>query len=1138
MNLYTTILIEFLLISSSILLLFKYRTKLGLAPLYILLGSVQYLQALSGTMVSFKLFGEYPIYPSSVIVFSAVLFALLLIYIKEGVTSARTLMIGIIISNVILSALFGITYVQEHANQIISVQDSSSIFQINYKYFITGTIVLFIDFILLVIIYQFLISQLNKLFFFLILFISLFSVLLFDALAFNFILKFGTPIFTTSLIGHLIGKTFSAIIFSFILYIYLKFIDKEEDNVSFIAAQNRDIFSIFIYKKKYLNLKEEKQEIEKKFISQIESTLNQISDGFVSLDSDWCYTYVNDKAGEFLGRSPESLIGKYIWTEFPDGVNLPFYNAYYEAVKTQQTQYFIDYNEPFDKWIKNTIYPSSDGLSIYFTDFTERKKAEIALKESEKYLENIIDNIGDPVFVKDSESHLLLINDAFCKIFNVTKKDVIGKTLAENVPPEERESFLRIDKQVILTGVENINEETLTLHGKEARIISTKKTRLVDSKGNKFLIGVIRDITERKNAEIALVENEKKYRSLIEQASDGIIISDLQTNILEVNNNLAKLLGYSASEFIGMNINQLVADNELNDLSVRLKQLNAGLNPVYERVMKRKDGTEFIAEVNSSKTDSGLLVAFIRDITERKKAEEIIKESEERFAAIFKAAPGSIILTSLSDMKTVEVNDNFTTITGYSREEALGKTIKDLNMWVNPASRVRFLELIEKNGFVHDLEADVNHKSGIILNGLISAQVITISEKKYLLGVFYDITERKKTEEEIRLAHQRLTTHLNNSPLAIIEWDKNLIIRNWSIQAKNIFGWEASEVVGKHFKDLNLVHEDAAAATAIIAEDLTNGKIKNNRIINRNYTKINKVIYCEWYNSVLQSADGEIETIFSLVQDVTERKKAEIEVEKHKNNLKELVELRTNQLEKEKVKAQSADLMKSAFLATMSHELRTPMNSIIGFTGILLKELAGPLNDEQKRQLGMVKNSGQHLLGLINDVLDISKIEAGKLKVSIYHFDYLTMLEKTIDFLLPQASKKELDIHSEITELSITLNSDERRVEQVLLNLLSNAIKFSKQGTITVKVDIVDGFVVTQVIDQGVGMSKKDLNKLFMPFIQLDGGLSRTHEGTGLGLAICKSLIEKLGGTIQVQSKVGKGSNFTFTLPLEYVDKV
>jgi signal transduction histidine kinase len=272
------------------------------------------------------------------------------------------------------------------------------------------------------------------------------------------------------------------------------------------------------------------------------------------------------------------------------------------------------------------------------------------------------------------------------------------------------------------------------------------------------------------------------------------------------------------------------------------------------------------------------------------------------------------------------------------------------------------------------------------------------------------------------------------------------------------------------------------------------------------------------------------------VIDITEKKNIEAELEKHRNNLEELVEVRTAELEKEKVKAQSADLMKSAFLATMSHELRTPMNSIIGFTGILLKEFAGPLNEEQKKQLSMVKTSGQNLLGLINDVLDISKIEAGKLKVSFYPFNYLTTLEKTIDFLLPQASKKGLIINSEISETAITLNSDERRVEQVLLNLLSNAIKFSKNGSIQVKVDIADNFVVTQVIDQGIGIGKKDLNKLFIPFIQLNGGLSRSHEGTGLGLAICKNLIEKLGGSIQVESKKGKGSNFTFKLPIELID--
>ena len=275
--------------------------------------------------------------------------------------------------------------------------------------------------------------------------------------------------------------------------------------------------------------------------------------------------------------------------------------------------------------------------------------------------------------------------------------------------------------------------------------------------------------------------------------------------------------------------------------------------------------------------------------------------------------------------------------------------------------------------------------------------------------------------------------------------------------------------------------------------------------------------------------------MFSVI-DITELKTIELELETYRNNLEKLVEIRTNELNKEKVKAQSADLMKSAFLATMSHELRTPMNSIIGFTGILLKEYAGPLNEEQKKQLGMVKNSSQHLLGLINDVLDISKIEAGKLNVLLAPFNYLITLEKTIEFLGPQAAKKGLVINSEISELNITLNSDERGVEEVVLSLLSNAIKFSEEGEIKVKVEVSDDFVVTQIIDQGLGIERRDIKKLFLPFIQLNEGLNRTHEGTGLGLTICKNLIEKLGGTISVESKKDEGSKFTFSLPLAHLD--
>jgi PAS domain S-box-containing protein len=760
MNIFTTILIEFLFVTSSILFLFRFRSKLGLAPLYILLGAIQYLQVSSGTNFSFQVFGEYTIYSRSVIIFSALLFAVLLIYIKESATSAQTLILGIIVSNILLTILAGVTYSQENVLDLINADSTKTSFFTDYKYFIVGTIILFFDFFLLIILYQFLITKIKKLHFFLILFISLTTVLVFDSLVFNLVLKSGSPDFTNSLIGHIIGKLIAAFAFSLILYVYLKYLDKEGRNISFIANEDADIFSILRYRKKYLSLKIEKNKTEKRLVSQLESSLNNVSDGFVSIDAKWRYIFVNIKAGEFLGKSPEYLIGKHIWTEFPEGVGLPFYKAYYKATETQQTQIFQEYYPPYEKWFENRVYPSAEGLTIYFTDITELKEAENQIIKSEKLFRDLTSNAPVAIFQTDKEGYCNYVNEEWVKYAGMPFEAAMGYGWTNAIHPEDRE-----------------------------RVIQEWQKSL--QSGNKFI-------------------------------------------------------------------------------------------------------------------------------------------SEFRF-----------------------------------------------------------------------------------LNG------------------------------------------------------------------KNQITWLSAKAVG------------------------------------------------------IYNAQNQLYGYIGMALDITEKIEVQKEVTKYKNHLEELVEIRTTELEKEKIKAQSADLMKSAFLATMSHELRTPMNSIIGFTGILLKEFAGPLNEEQKKQLSMVKNSGQHLLGLINDILDISKIEAGKLKVSKSPFNYITTLEKSIEFIKPQINKKGLQISAEFAKKEIILNSDERRIEQILLNLISNAIKFSNQGTILIKVDIDNNFVTTQVIDQGIGIDKEEIIKLFMPFIQLDGGLSRNHEGTGLGLAICKRLIEKLGGSIEVQSKKGEGSNFNFKLPLE-----
>jgi signal transduction histidine kinase len=277
--------------------------------------------------------------------------------------------------------------------------------------------------------------------------------------------------------------------------------------------------------------------------------------------------------------------------------------------------------------------------------------------------------------------------------------------------------------------------------------------------------------------------------------------------------------------------------------------------------------------------------------------------------------------------------------------------------------------------------------------------------------------------------------------------------------------------------------------------------------------------------------------------DIEPRRRAEKALREINSSLERRVEERTAELAVARDRAEAADRLKSAFLATMSHELRTPLNSIIGFTGILLQKLAGPLNAEQEKQLGMVRGSARHLLELINDVLDISKIEAGELEIRREPFNLRESVDRLMGLVKPMADRKGLALEKELPESLPIIASDRRRVEQILLNLLNNGIKFTEVGKVTLAAELLQAYrgpgatsagpgVRLSVADTGIGIDPKDLPTLFRPFRQIDSGLSRRHEGTGLGLAICRRLAELLGGEVSAQSEPGRGSVFTVTLPV------
>ena len=296
--------------------------------------------------------------------------------------------------------------------------------------------------------------------------------------------------------------------------------------------------------------------------------------------------------------------------------------------------------------------------------------------------------------------------------------------------------------------------------------------------------------------------------------------------------------------------------------------------------------------------------------------------------------------------------------------------------------------------------------------------------------------------------------------------------------------------------------------------------------------------YDQWFENRVYPTQGGISVVF---QDITLRKRAEVLLREANEGLESRVSQRTAELKAALIRAEAADRLKSTFLATMSHELRTPLNSILGFTGIILQGLAGPLTDEQTTQLTMVRSSARHLLDLIRDVLDISKIEAGQLDMRSEPVDLRASVQTVVFTVTPMLERKGLTLSVVLPPTIPPMVSDRRRLEQILLNLLNNAIKFTDTGTVTLTIetyhtssssDVPPPAVCIRVADTGIGIQADDLATLFQPFRQIDAGLARVHEGTGLGLAISRRLTELLGGTIAVDSVWGKGSVFSVTLPL------
>lgn len=556
----------------------------------------------------------------------------------------------------------------------------------------------------------------------------------------------------------------------------------------------------------------------------------------------------------------------------------------------------------------------------------------------------------------------------------------------------------------------------------------------------------------------------------------------------------------------------------------------ASLVPLSDREIEVGKGLAFVLI-------SAVLIGLLQIMEDRHRRQiEASAQSERIFSdAMLESMPG-IVYSYNESGEFLRWNRNFEIVTGYTAAEITSMSPLDF-FHANDRHLIanRIAEVFERGGSY--VEAPFVSKDGTATPYFLTGKRMELDGAPCLVGMGIDISERRKAEE----VQLQLAAIVNSTFDAIIGQSLDGTITSWNVGAIDIFGYQPSEVVGK--KASLLCPPDRLAELSDAMERIKHGdhiESIETRRLRKDGSQVDVFIT---YSPILDPS-GKIIGISKIARDITERKRAEAALQELNETLERKVEQRTAELTAALLKAESADRLKSAFLATMSHELRTPLNSIIGFTGIVLQGLAGPLNPEQGKQLGMVRNSANHLLELINDVLDLSKIEADQLEVQSEPFDLRASIEKVAGLIEPMADAKQVDFSRDIAPGVGQMVGDRRRVEQILLNVLNNAIKFTDQGSVALRADRVEAYrpagssrpvqaVQIRVKDTGIGIRPEDLQQLFLPFRQVDTGLARQHEGTGLGLVICRRLAALMGGEITVESEWSKGSEFIVTLPTE-----
>ncbi len=880
-----------------------------------------------------------------------------------------------------------------------------------------------------------------------------------------------------------------------------------------------------------------KQKMNEEKLLKSNDYLNNILDGFPALlwrdEANKECEYVNKAWCQFTGETyKEALKGRLERHIHPDDIERckENYDICVENRIPYQIEYKLKRHDGLYRWVMDTGKPFYDldenyqGYIGVIQDITERKEYEETLSDMSKFYLRIFENFPIILWKTDKEGNITYIDNKWIKVLGRPDEGG-GYRWLNFIHPDDRNHCLKIQKTAFAEYHDFDMEFRYISKSGEYRWAHSYNQPFYNHK-NEFegYIGIAIDIHDRKVAE----DSRKIYELLSEVSRETILFIDEEGSIIDANRAAVKLYGYTLDELCSMNIRDIRVNGELFESQFE-EASTRGIS--FETEHRCKDGSIFPVEVSSQGMDikgKKIIVSIIRNIYERKKVEEALRKSEEKYKHLFNSAADAVFLQTFSgdsgkSSRLIEVNDAACKSFGYTREELLCMNSSDI---IAPNYQKLVKDYINAMQHQSHITVESMHvsKDGIKIPVEVSIHSFELDGEKVWLSVARDITERKKAESLIIESEKRYHSLFMNMDSGFIYCkptfrcdgkadDFEFIEVNKAFEA--IMGKSKEELVGKRFSEIfpefMRFYLDRISCWGEIA--LTQkGRIETEYFSN---------ICGKWLTVATYSPE---KGYFScIITDITNEKRAKLQLKKAKE-----------EAEYEREIAETANKAKSEFLANMSHEIRTPINGVMG---MLELTMLTDLNKNQKDNLITAKGCAMSLLRIINDILDFSKMEAGKLTIEKIDFDIKNLLDEITKAHSVRANEKGLDLlYTFSSNIPPYLVGDPNRLQQVLNNLISNAIKFTDNGDVSIEVrkkTIANDYIELQfsVTDTGIGISPEGMERLFKSFSQVDGSYTRRFGGTGLGLVISRQLVEMMSGKIWVESEAGKGSTFYFTLP-------